>query len=273
MISSAKMHKAEGILRRLQPFRHCVETIIGNLLSSDAAVSSPLTAVRPTVNRAAIVVLGSDDGLCGAYNVNIFKALLQTIADLRSQAGNNVRIDIIPVGKKMAAAVSKICASDPNLTFAPAEGIDSKSDGDAVKGLAMTLEQRFLDGDLDKVLLQYVHYISAGKQRQTCDAYLPLSQDTLAATGEKKATGRPYLFEPDAHTIFGTVLPMYLLSVMQEAFAENRASEQAARVMAMQSANDNAQKLLEQLQLEYNKLRQQSITTELLDIVGGQARD
>ena len=162
--------KAEGILRRLQPFRHCVETIIGNLLSSDAAVSSQLTAVRPTVNRAAIVVLGSDDGLCGAYNVNIFKSLLQTIADLRSQAGNNVRIDIIPVGKKMGAAVSKICASDPNLTFAPAEGIDSKSDGDAVKGLAMTLEQRFLDGDLDKVLLQYVHYISAGKQRQTCDA-------------------------------------------------------------------------------------------------------
>lgn len=127
MISSAKMHKAEGILRRLQPFRHCVETIIGNLLSSDAAVSSPLTAVRPAVNHAAIVVLGSDDGLCGAYNVNIFKSLLQTIADLRSQAGNNVRIDIIPVGKKMGAAVSKICVSDPNLTFAPAEGIDSKA--------------------------------------------------------------------------------------------------------------------------------------------------
>lgn len=99
-----------------------------------------------------------------------------------------------------------------------------------------------------------------------------MSYATITA-GASKAEGRHYLFEPDAATIFGTVLPMYLLSVMQEAFAENRASEQAARVMAMQSANDNAQKLLEQLQLEYNKLRQQGITTELLDIVGGQARD
>lgn len=249
-----------------------METIIGNLLSSDAAVSSPLTASRATISHAAIVVLGSDDGLCGAYNVNIFKSLLQTIADLRSEAGDSVQIDIIPVGRKMASAVSKICASDAS-DLCGSRRHRFKERWRRCENLAMALEQRFLNAELDKVLLQYVHYISAGKQRQTCDTYLPLSQDSLAATGEKKATGRPYLFEPDAHTIFGTVLPMYLLSVMQEAFAENRASEQAARVMAMQSANDNAQKLLEQLQLEYNKLRQQSITNELLDIVGGQARD
>ena len=87
MISSAKMHKAEGVLRRLQPFRQCVQTVIGNLLSSDAAVSSPLTAVRPAIRHAAIVVLGSDDGLCGAYNVNIFKGLLGTIEELRKDAG------------------------------------------------------------------------------------------------------------------------------------------------------------------------------------------
>ena len=84
---------------------------------------------------------------------------------------------------------------------------------------------------------------------------------------------KPYIFEPDATTIFTSVLPLFLLSVIQEVFTENRASEQAARVMAMQSANDNAKKLLEQLRLEYNKLRQQSITTELLDIVGGQIKN
>ena len=88
-----------------------------------------------------------------------------------------------------------------------------------------------------------------------------------------KALCRPYLFEPDAASIFRSVLPMFLLSVMQEIFTENRASEQAARIMAMQSANDNAKNLLEQLQLEYNKLRQQSITTELLDIIGGQVKN
>ena len=272
MISSAKMHKAEGVLRRLQPFRKCVETVIGNLLSSDAAVSSPLTAERPVVAKAAIIVLGSDDGLCGAYNVNIFKGLLETLARMRQEAGPEVRVEIVPVGRKMRRAVEKIATTDPYLTLADVPEVDSKSDGDSVKAFARSFETRFLTGELDMVVLQYMHFVSAGRQRIVADNYLPVSYDNITA-GASKAEGRPYLFEPDAATIFGTVLPMYLLSVMQEAFAENRASEQAARVMAMQSANDNAQKLLEQLQLEYNKLRQQGITTELLDIVGGQARD
>ena len=272
MISSAKMHKAEGVLRRLQPFRKCVETVIGNLLSSDAAVSSPLTAERPVVAKAAIIVLGSDDGLCGAYNVNIFKGLLETLARMRQEAGPEVRVEIVPVGRKMRRAVEKIATTDPYLTLADVPEVDSKSDGDSVKAFARSFETRFLTGELDMVVLQYMHFVSAGRQRIVADNYLPVSYDNITA-GASKAEGRPYLFEPDAATIFGTVLPMYLLSVMQEAFAENRASEQAARVMAMQSANDNAQKLLEQLQLEYNKLRQQGIPTELLDIVGGQARD
>lgn len=270
MISSAKMHKAEGVLRRLQPFRNCVQTVIANLLSSDAAVSSPLAAKRQTIRRAAIIVLGSDDGLCGAYNVNIFKGMLATIASLRDEAGHDVEIEIVPVGKKMRRAVEKIAVSDPRLTIGEVT-VDSKSEGDDVKAFAQGFESRFLAGELDKVVLQYMHFHSAGRQRLVSDVYLPLSQEDLAGDNAK-GEGRPYLFEPDAATIFSTVLPMYLLSLMQEAFAENRASEQAARVMAMQSANDNAKKLLDQLQLEYNKLRQQAITSELLDILGGQVK-
>lgn len=271
MISSAKMHKAEGVLRRLLPFRQCVQTIIGNLLSSDAPVSSPLTATRPDVKRVAVIVLGSDDGLCGAYNVNILKNTIATLVELRSTHGDHVAIDILPVGRKMARAVKKLTESDPALSLSVPEGIDSKSEGDAVKAFAAALEKKFLDGTYDRVILQHMYYHSAGRQRFASRTYLPISPEELSSAS--KSTGRPYLFEPDATTIFNTVLPMYLLSQMQEAFAQNRASEQAARVMAMQSANDNAQKLLEQLQLDYNKLRQQSITTELLDIVGGQKRD
>lgn len=271
MISSAKMHKAEGILRRLSPFRDCVQGIIGNLLSSDAVVSSPLTEERQAVKHVTVVAFGSDDGLCGAYNVNIFKGLLSTIARLRQEYGDDVAIDLVPVGKKLAKSVVKLAGSDPRLTCTEIAGVDSKSDGEAVKSFAETFQTRFLDGDTDRVELLYVHFFSAGRQRLVDDGYLPISASKLNTQGN--AGGRPYLFEPDAATIFRTVLPMFLLSQMQEAFAQNRASEQAARVMAMQSANDNAQKLLEQLQLEYNKLRQQSITTELLDIVGGQRRD
>lgn len=271
MISSAKMHKAEGILRRLSPFRDCVQGIIGNLLSSDAVVSSPLTAERQIVRRATVILLGSDDGLCGAYNVNIFKGLLETIDRLRKECGEDVEITLVPVGKKLQKAVEKLAESDAKLVYMPATGVDSKSDGDAVKVFAKDFETLFLDGDTDRVELMYVHFFSAGRQRLVTNDYLPISAGKLNKEGN--AAGRPYLFEPDASTIFRTVLPMFLLSQMQEAFAQNRASEQAARVMAMQSANDNAHKLLEQLQLEYNKKRQDSITTELLDIVGGQRRD
>ena len=268
MISSAKMHKAEGVLRRLIPFKDCVRTIIASLLSSDAPVSSPLAQPRRIVRKVALVVLGSDDGLCGAYNVNIFKGVLETIAALRAEYGSDIEIEIIPVGKKMAKAFARI--SDPKVSVSIPQQLNSKSEGDDVKAFSMELENAFLDGRYDKVTVIYMHYHSAGRQRYTSDDYLPVD---VADIADGSAAGRPCLFERDASAIFAAALPMYLLSRMQSAFAENRASEQAARVMAMQSANDNAQKLLEQLQLEYNKLRQAGITTELLDIVGGQARD
>ncbi|MDE6175225.1 MAG: ATP synthase F1 subunit gamma [Duncaniella sp.] len=269
MISSAKMHRAEADLRRLLPFRQQIENIIGNLLSADAEFSSPLTEARD-VASVAIVVLGSDDGLCGAYNINIFKELLKSIRQLREIHGDSVRITLIPVGRKMLKATGRIAI--PGVSVSPAPGVDSKSSGETVKQFTRTLEERFISGEFDSVRLLYMNFQSVSRQRPRCDSLLPVCPDTFAAEGVK-ALCRSYIFEPDAPTIFVSVLPMFLLAVMQEVFTENRASEQAARIMAMQSANDNAKKLLEQLQLEYNKLRQQSITTELLDIVGGQVRD
>ena len=99
---------------------------------------------------------------------------------------------------------------------------------------------------------------------------LPVSYEALVANADKKAANQPCIFEPDANSIFNSVLPLYIRSMMQEVFTESSASEQASRVMAMQTASDNAKELLEELNLEYNKLRQQGITTELLDILGGQ---
>lgn len=270
MISSAKMHRAEGDLRRLLPFRQQIENIIGNLLSADAEFSSPLTEARD-VASVAIVVLGSDDGLCGAYNINIYKELVKSIGQLREIHGDSVRITLIPVGRKMVKAAGRLSAL-PGISVNPAEGVDSKSSGEAVKQFTRSLEERFIAGEFDSVRILYMNFQSVSRQRPRCDALLPVCPESFAAEGVK-ALCRPYIFEPDAPTIFVSVLPMFLLAVMQEIFTENRASEQAARIMAMQSANDNAKKLLEQLQLEYNKLRQQSITTELLDIVGGQVRD
>lgn len=269
MISSAKMHRAEGDLRRLLPFRQQIENIIGNLLTADAEFTSPLTEERE-VKRIAYVVLGSDDGLCGGYNINIFKGLLAAISEAKAKWGDDVRITVLPVGKKLTKAAGKIAGG--NIMVEPLADVNSKTDGEGVKAFAKRLEQLFLGKEVDRVEVIYMKFISAGRQRLRTEQYMPVDPATFSSEGVK-ALCRPCIFEPDAESIFRSVLPMFLLAVLQEVFTENRASEQAARIMAMQSANDNAKNLLEQLQLEYNKLRQQSITTELLDILGGQVKD
>ena len=273
MISSAKMHKAEAALRKLVPYRSQIETIIANLLNSDAAFYSPLVERHAEVKRVAFVVLGSDDGLCGAYNVNIAKRLVARIAELREQYGSSIAIDIYPVGKKMIKIVSRFADSNINIVIS-ADDLTPKSDSGQIKAFMARLQEEFISNRVDIVDCVYMHFYSAGKQRINIEQLMPIDNSVFTTEESiKKTAGRPYIFEPDAETIFRNILPLFMISVVQEIFVQNRASEQAARVMEMQSANDNAKKLLEQLRLEFNKLRQQSITTELLDIVGGQIRD
>lgn len=269
MISSAKMHKAELALKRLQPFRGQIETVIGNLLSTDAEFSSPLLEARD-VRHATVVLFGSDSGLCGGYNVNIFKAFLRRLHQLRSRYGEGLRITVYAPGDKVTRMVAKL--TDPTLRLEKREGVDTETGASGIKDFLDFLAGQYLSGATDLVELHYMHYHSAGRQRFEVTQLLPVVSENFAAAGEGKASNRPCIFEPDAESIFHTVLPMYLTAVLQDVFTENRASEQAARVMAMQSANDNAKKLLDELQLDYNKLRQQAITNELLDILGGQAR-
>lgn len=271
MISSAKMHKAEGELRRLVPFRSQIETIIGNLLSSDAEFTSPLVTARNEVRNISMLVWGSDDGLCGAYNVNIYKQMVARLATLRER-WPQAHITVYPIGRKMYKAASRLHLADVTVTPVSA-GIDSKSEGAVVNDFARSLTDDFAAGRVDDVEVLYMRYYSAGRQRPEARQFLPVLPETFAHKDAVLQTGRPYLFEPGPQQIFRTVLPMFLMAVMQDVFTENRASEQAARVMAMQAANDNAKTLLDSLRLEYNKLRQQSITNELLDIVGGQVHE
>lgn len=267
MISSAKVHKLESSLKQLEPYRDQIKSIMGHILSSGIDFSSPLTEERKEINRLALVVFGSDDGLCGAYNINIFKAAYDDIKRLQSEYGDKVDIDIYPIGKKMAKAISKIAGDKMHIV--EIEGIDSKMSAEKVNELTHTLRNKFSTGDYDFVCVEYMKFFSMSRQRPKLEQLFPILADSLL--GESNAdTNRLYIFEPDANEIFNAVLPMFVLSTMQEITIENQTSEQAARVMAMQSANDNAKNLLEELQLEYNKLRQESITTELLDILGGQ---
>ena len=267
MISSAKVHKSERDLRRLLPFKNQIKSIMGHLLAADGDYTSPLTEERE-VSKVGIVVFGSDDGLCGAYNVNIFKQMLVIMNNYREQYGDSTSFTVFPVGKKMLKAVKKIDGGF--ISVKSVKGVDSKMTGDKVTEFTEELKHAFISGELDKVIVVYMNFKSISRQIFTEEQLFPVEASALGGELDAKSANKLYIFEPDGNRIFNEVLPMFVLSTMQEITIENRASEQAARIMAMQSANDNAKKLLESLRLEYNKLRQQSITTELLDILGGQ---
>ncbi len=265
MISSAKMHKAEAAVRRVRPFRDQIQTTINHLISADVEFSSPLTEVRP-VKRRAIVVLSSDEGLCGAFNTNIFKRALELINQAQENAEHPIEFVVYPIGKKAKKFGQKLVGD--SIEVVTVDYMTAKSPAEDVARFVGELNRAFLAGKIDRLDVVYTHYKSMSKQVLATRQLLPIVADDLTAGG-KVEHNKPYLFEPDVNTIYNEILPLYVLSNMQEAVCSNRASEQAARVMAMQSANDNAKELLEELQLEYNKLRQQSITAELLDIVGG----
>lgn len=270
MISSAKMHKAELALKQLRPYRSQIETIIANILSSDIVFSSPLMTVRE-VNSIAVVVWGSDNGLCGAYNINLSKRVSARVDELRHLYGSDVNITIIAVGSKVAKAVAKLAGKKINVVTNPE--VNSKSDEVSIKSFTGTLRDYFLNGTYDRIEAISTQFLSVSRQRIENVLLLPVEAASLESGAMSDSVKvKPYIFEPSAARIFETVLPMFQQAVMHDIFMQNVASEQASRVMAMQSANDNARKLLEQLRLEYNKLRQQSITNELLDIVGGQVR-
>ncbi|MDE7346678.1 MAG: ATP synthase F1 subunit gamma [Muribaculaceae bacterium] len=268
MISSAKVHKFEASLKQLVPYRNKIKSVMAHIMQSGTDFSSPLIEPRHEVKKIALAVFGSDDGLCGAYNINIFKAALTELRQLQVKYGPTVEIDLYPIGQKMYKALSKLAGT--HIHVVRVEGVDSKMEAEKVNEFTHSLRDRFSSGEYDLVCVEYMKFYSMSRQRATFETLFPISGDTLLEGSETSTATGMTIFEPDANSIFNAVLPMFVLSTMQEITIENRASEQAARVMAMQSANDNAKKLLEGLQLEYNKLRQENITTELLDILGGQ---
>ena len=266
MISSAKLRKAEQALRGMAPYREQLQLTINNLLEADRDYESPLTQQRP-VHRVAIVLLASDEGLCGAYNSNLYKALLARITELHAEFPGQLAIDVYPAGKKVVSAVNRTVG----ITSCRRDGFHAKSTPDELKQFIGEMTRAFLDGTYDRVECIYTHYKSMASQIVKTRTLLPVS---IEATSVAKAPARvtPYIYEPGSAAIFETVLPLFVNASFIEACLQSRTSEQGARIIAMQTASDNAGKLLDELRIEYTKLRQQGITNELLDIVGGSVR-
>ena len=270
MVASAKLHKAQGAIENMLPYERKLNKILTNFLSADLPVESPYIKARD-VKRVAIVAFSSNTSLCGAFNANVIKMLLQTVGEFRTLGQDNILI--FPVGKKVDEAVKR-------LGFEPQETSPTLSDKPSYQEaseLAHRLMEMYVSGEIDRVELIYHHFKSMGVQILLRETYLPIDLTRVVDEEEKQKEeevqggeiANDYIIEPSAEELIANLIPTVLSQKLFTAAVDSNASEHAARTLAMQVATDNANELIQDLTKQYNKSRQQAITNELLDIVGG----
>ena len=264
MIASSKLHKAQAAISNFLPYQAKLDAILTNLLSSDTSYDSPFTQTRD-VKRVAIVAFASNSSLCGAYNANVVKEFNATYNKYKALGKDNILI--YPIGKKIADAVKK----QGLVSQGDYKEMADKPSYVMVQDLAKDLIMKYIDKEIDEVVLIYHHFISTGSQKLINVDFLPfdLSHAQSGDTATKNAVQTDYILEPSKEEILESLIPTVLYSRLYAALLDANASEHAARTMAMQIASDNADELVQDLIIQYNKSRQQAVTNQLLDIIGG----
>ena len=262
MVASAKLHKAQGAIENMLPYQRKLNKILTNFLSADLPVESPFCVERP-VKRVAIVAFSSNSSLCGAFNANVLKMFLQTVGEYRELGQDNILI--YPVGKKIEEAVKKL-GFFPQGSY---QKLADKPSYDEAAALAKLLMELFLEKNIDRVELIYHHFKSMGVQELLRERYLPIDLSAVQNDEERGGVVNDYIIEPSAAQLIADLIPQVLSQKIFTDALDSNASEHAARTLAMQIATDNANELIQELTKQYNKTRQQAITNELLDIVGG----
>ena len=270
MVASAKLHKAQGAIENMLPYQKKLNKILTNFLSADLPIESPYVQERE-VKRVAIVVFSSNTSLCGAFNANVIKMMMQTIGEFRTLGQDNILI--FPVGKKVDEAAKR-------MGFKPQEVSPTLSDKPTYQEaaeLAHRLMDMYVAGEVDRVEIIYHHFKSMGVQILLRETYLPINLTNVVSEEDREneeevqenEIANDYIIEPNAEEIIASLIPTVLSQKIFTAAVDSNASEHAARTLAMQVATDNANELIQDLTKQYNKSRQQAITNELLDIVGG----
>ena len=279
MVASAKLHKAQGAIENMLPYQKKLNKILTNFLSADLPIESPYVKERE-VKRVAIVAFSSNTSLCGAFNANVIKMLLQTVGEYRTLGQDNILI--FPIGKKVDEAVKR-------MGFQPQETSPTLSDKPTYQeaaDLAHRLMGMFVSGEIDRVEIIYHHFKSMGTQILLRETYLPIDLTHIIdeeeqnkeqmneeqkdkGEAERREVANDYIIEPNAEELIANLIPTVLSQKLFTAAVDANTPEHAARTLAMQVATDNANELIQDLTKQYNKSRQQAITNELLDIVGG----
>ena len=294
MVASSKLHHAQVAIQNMLPYETMLEHILKSFLAAEAEAHTIFDQERP-IKRAALVVFTSNSSLCGGFNANTIKMMNQAVDDYAKEIGRE-NVEIYPIGRKVFEKAKKM---ELNVQGEFSALADKPNVQDCIN-IAMELGTKFAEGEIDKVELIYHHFKSAGSQVLTRKTFLPIdieselkadherdltsiiatkeSQEYLKKRGERetekkmddvKPLNDNFIVEPDMDTVLSQLIPKFAHLMLYTALLDSNASEHAARMVAMQTATDNADELLRELNLQYNKSRQQAITNELLDIVGG----
>ena len=264
MVASSKLHKAQEAIENMLPYERRLHHMLTNFLNAGLSVESPIV-VKRDVKKIAIVVFASNSSLCGGFNVNVIRHLSEMLEEYIQQLGKE-NILVYPIGRKVADAVKKLGITP----MGDYQHMSGKPNYKEASDLAAELMDRFVSGEIQQVEMLYNHFKSTSTQVLTRETYLPINL-AQASTEEKQEKGMQadYIIEPSAEKVMQELLPKVLRMKMYTVLLDSNAAEHAARTMAMQIATDNANDLIQELTLIYNKSRQQAITNELLDIIGG----
>lgn len=257
MVSSVKLRKAQQSIHFALPYVEQLNDILLHLTAMPRARKMSPFVVEREVKKVAVVCFSSDSSLCGAFNSNIIKHCRELIGDV-------TRIDANPYIYTVGQKITEAFVREEIQIDRQYAGMMAKRSYDEAAMLADKLMDMYLNGHLDRAILSYTHFISLGSQQIINETLLPV---TIPSGKDEQET--EYILEPSAEELMKTLLPKVIRMKVYCAVLDSHTSEQAARMIAMQAATDNADNLIDELTLQFNKLRQQAITNEILDLAGG----
>ena len=259
MVASAKLHKAQNAIENMRPYERKLREMLSLLLHS--ATVPGADAGRSSSGTVAIVAVASNSSLCGGFNGNVVREVKARVAALKAEGYD---VEVLSIGKRIADPMKKAgYPSEEDWNELVAHPSYSMADD-----LAKKLQKAYDDGKYARIELIYNHFVSVGTQKVVCDTYLPMAPLT-ADGGSTREWPEDLIIEPTAEEMLADLLPRVRSLRIYTVILDSVAAEHAARTVAMQTATDNGENILQELTLEYNKGRQQKITSEILDIVGG----
>jgi F-type H+-transporting ATPase subunit gamma len=262
MVAASKMRKAQERMRRSRPYGDKVRNIAAHLAAANPEYRHPFLVRRETFKAAGLVLVTTDKGLCGGLNTNILRMTVQRLRELEK---SGAKVQVTAIGNKGLGFMQRIGAK----VVSQAVHLGDAPQLDKLIGPIKLQLDAYAAGEIDAVYIAYTRFINTMKQESVIEQLLPLDPHRLEDT--KRDYAWDYLYEPNAQTVLDDLLLRYVEALVFQAVAENMASEQSARMVAMKSASDNAKKVIGELQLSYNKARQAAITKELSEIVSGAA--